>query len=67
MADITITVNTDNDAFQDGNEEHEVARILRKLAYTFEHEGKEISKWIIDVNGNKVGKIIYEEDNNENK
>lgn len=52
-----LTIKLDNDAFQDGNEGPEVARILRDIADTIDTEasinirpGK-----IRDSNGNSVG------------
>ena len=60
--DITITINTDNDAFV-GQEDHETARILRKLADSIEQshgpnncEGMKL----MDYNGNSVGVIEIE-------
>lgn len=54
--DITITINTDNAAFQD-DAGIEVARILRQLAGNLElWQGKnEFSLGLRDINGNKVG------------
>ena len=60
MADINITINTDNAAFGD-NPGPEVARILRVMATRFERtqvawtDGDE---WPVrDVNGNTVGTV----------
>lgn len=43
----------DNAAFQDGNKQAEVARILRKVAEKV--EAGEDSGPCMDINGNKVG------------
>lgn len=43
----------DNAAFQDGNKQAEVARILRKVAEKV--EAGEDSGSCMDINGNKVG------------
>lgn len=60
MANITITLNTDNEAFTE-NESNEVSRILKHLAEGFrcvdysinELEGRRLS----DINGNTVGRV----------
>ena len=52
-----IEIKTDNEAFSDGNEDSEIARILRKLADDLEN-GRH-PYYTIDINGNKVGKITY--------
>lgn len=53
---MTIIINTNNDAFQRGNRDVELARILREIARKFEqcvtHTGV-----IHDINGNVVGQI----------
>ena len=56
---ITITINTDNDAFQGGNSnyEHETARILRALADRVEYACQGEYFPIRDINGNKVGEF----------
>ncbi len=61
--DITITINTDNAAFSDGNAGSEVARILRKAAKQIEDNGLPLNDDppLIDINGNKVGKITVED------
>ena len=54
---ITITIKTDNDAFEDGNRPTEVARILRDLADSL--DGNEyLPVNIRDVNGNHVGNVV---------
>ena len=56
--DITITINTDNAAFE-SDPESEVGRILRKAAKHIEDNGLRRSDGMptMDINGNKVGKI----------
>lgn len=56
MEQIIITINTENSAFE-GNEEHEVARILRNIADKIEN-GQQPRK-PMDINGNSVGSIEY--------
>lgn len=59
---ITITINTDNAAFQDGLYEYEVHRILTKLARKIA-EGCRIDGRIIrDYNGNECGSVVVEDD-----
>ena len=55
-----IHIRTTNDAFQDGNQGAELARILRKLADKLDDsdQPKRGEEWIIfDVNGNKCGTV----------
>ena len=50
---LTVKIKTGNAAFEDGNLETELARILRQLADKIENgytEGK-----LMDINGNSVG------------
>ena len=57
---ITITINTDNDAFY-MQETIEVARILRDLARRIEgNEHFSAGHWqpISDYNGNEVGQVV---------
>jgi hypothetical protein len=56
MSIINITINTDNAAFEDGDE---LPRILRRLADTIGHEDlTTFDGWSLrDVNGNKVGTV----------
>lgn len=51
-----IEINTDNDAFADGNRNYEVARILKYLVDQHESYGV-MSPYIDlrDINGNVVG------------
>lgn len=59
---ITITINTDNSAFE-YDPQSEVGRILRKTAKQIEDNGLLSSDDMpcIDFNGNKVGKITVTE------
>lgn len=59
MGRITITIDTDNAAFEEEGG-HEVARILRTVAQDFVHleDPRDLDgKYIRDINGNRVGKI----------
>ena len=60
MERVTITINTTNDAFGDIPElaNYELARILNRLAKDL-IDGREPEK-LLDINGNKVGKVVYE-------
>jgi hypothetical protein len=51
---LTITINTDNAAFED-DMRGELARILRKLAKDFEQGNNPTT--IRDINGNTVGTV----------
>ncbi len=53
----TITINTENDAFQD-NKNAEIARILRDLAERI--EAREIPVRLMDINGNACGTVTVE-------
>jgi hypothetical protein len=57
MENIKLMIETTNDAFADGNEKNEVARILRELADKLEN-GNEPTI-MRDYNGNVVGTVIY--------
>lgn len=61
MATVTITINTDNDAFQE-NAEYETARILRECANGIEKGYIDSNSAIRDRNGNTVGQLSLEED-----
>lgn len=52
----TIKIKTDNAAFGEGGEGHELARILRKLASDLEAYGAS-EETIMDHNGNRVGTV----------
>lgn len=55
MATLNITIDLDNDAFQDLNGQNEVARILTKYANHIQEWGI-TSEWgLVDVNGNTAG------------
>lgn len=60
---ITITIQCDNAAFDDGHAGAEVARILRKLAARV--DGDSLSDYcgssLHDINGNKVGAVDVED------
>lgn len=60
MEKITITINTTNDAFGDIPDlaQYELARIINKLAIDIA-DGRE-PETLLDINGNKVGKVVYE-------
>lgn len=60
---VAITINTDNQAFQDGNLGGEVARILRNVATSFELDEDINGKPLKDANGNTVGEVKYVPDN----
>jgi hypothetical protein len=55
IAMVTIKFKTENDAFSP-YPEHEIVRILRKLAENIETRGPEDMP-VIDVNGNRVGQL----------
>ena len=60
MSTITITIDTDNDAFQDiapDGMSHELPRILESLA-SYIVKYNELPPAIFDVNGNKCGSIV---------
>ena len=51
---LTVKLNTENDAFGDGNGGAEIARILRRLADAIE-DGSSGPGTLNDANGNRVG------------
>ena len=55
MRNYRIGIDLGNDAFADGAEGIEVARILRRLANRCEVEGTAIYDALIDLNGHVVG------------
>jgi uncharacterized protein (UPF0297 family) len=57
--DITITINTDNSAFEDSRDS-EIARILHELADKIESRGINGVNKIRDFNGNQVGSVEVE-------
>ena len=62
---LTIEIETGNEAFADGNEAAELARILREAARKIENGHTEFK--LHDYNGNRVGYCEYEpgEDDSE--
>ncbi len=54
---ITITIKTDNAAFEDGNRAAEVARILRHLADRIVTDLPPQPTKLLDRNGNTVGEV----------
>jgi DNA-directed RNA polymerase specialized sigma54-like protein len=56
MKKITITIKTENAAFQDGNLSHELARILQKIVSDLENNGF-FQQSYNDINGNKVCEV----------
>lgn len=60
---VHITINTDNEAFDDGMEgSTEVSRILRELSTRIYHDEGLEKMMIRDINGNTVGKLEVRED-----
>lgn len=53
---VRLTIETDNAAFDDGNRDNEVARILREAADRIEN-GSQDDFGLYDFNGNKVGNL----------
>lgn len=53
----SLSFETDNAAFDDGNAENEIARILRGIAETVHRTDGGL---IHDVNGNQIGTWDYE-------
>ena len=62
MAQLQITIDLDNAAFDDAPET-EITRILRIIANDY-YDAKEINKWqnVHDINGNPVGKFKVDKD-----
>lgn len=58
MTVFTVKFDTDNAAFDDGNREAEIIRILRSIADRVERDGcSGFFETIRDVNGNEVGRF----------
>lgn len=59
---VSIEMRTANSAFQEDDMSFgcEMARILRELADKFENGGT--PTYVMDINGNKVGSIVYKEE-----
>jgi len=55
MTNFNITINTDNEAFQNGNYEYEIKRILKELIKKVDSD--DYIK-VYDLNGNPVGEMI---------
>jgi hypothetical protein len=55
---ITITIDTTNAAFQDGNRDQEIARMLRLIANSFDDQGDSTNR-LRDINGNHAGIIEW--------
>lgn len=56
---LKITINTENQAFENGNLHDELARILAECVQTLEKE-QNYSK-LYDINGNPVGELTIKE------
>jgi YD repeat-containing protein len=56
---ITIEINTDNDAFT-YDSDTEVANILTRLVRHIEQSGIQV-KSLYDTNGNRVGRVVVSE------
>lgn len=63
MAQLSITIDLDNDAFEPDNASDEVARVLATIASRFD-EARASGKWLNahDINGNPVGKFKVDPD-----
>lgn len=67
MASITITLNCDNDAFSGENAPTEIARLLTEAARRFEQADLNdlvndlVPAVLMDINGNKAGRIEVED------
>jgi len=59
MSKITITIHTDNDAFQD-DPYSQIADILESIAHNA-RGGADFEDYVYDVNGNKCGTIKVSE------
>jgi hypothetical protein len=53
-----VHFDCDNDAFQDGNRDLEIARILRVIANYVENMGQ-TEGVVRDLNGNKIGEYYF--------
>lgn len=64
---LTLEIDSDNAAFQDGNAGSETARILRKVAAQLEDwpGANEFTIGLRDVNGNKCGSVSAEHQDEE--
>ena len=60
MKTFTLKIECDNDAF-DGDDNFEIARILRELAPRLEHPtSRPTASAVWDINGNKCGRWYFE-------
>lgn len=66
MAKFTLTIDTDNAAFEDADRNTELARILRKTAKALEDYPNFLAGNVRDLNGNTVGRWELKKDD-ENK
>ena len=55
---ISITINTENDAFQNGKLDIEAKRILREFIKEKSFHSLESNAYLRDVNGNKCGDVM---------
>lgn len=62
MPTLHITIDLDNEAFQDGNRDYEVARILHAAANKIDVRGIEDVSRLLDSNGNTVGDVMLRSD-----
>jgi hypothetical protein len=54
--DFKLSINLDNEAFQDGQREAELARIIASVALMVAHDARPIKGVkVLDSNGNSVG------------
>jgi hypothetical protein len=56
MEKLTITISTENAAFQDGDLPFELARIFKKMVDDLENYGA-LRKFYYDINGNKAATV----------
>jgi hypothetical protein len=61
MSQYIITIDLDNDAFQDGGEGDEIGRILHRLSSVCMVNQKGVFQKLVDTNGNVVGKAVRKE------
>lgn len=56
----SLHIDTNNDAFADGNERRETVRILREIAERLENgEDAEVFRSVLDSNGNVVARFKF--------
>lgn len=61
---LKLTIDTNSDAFSDGNGEAELARLLRRAADIVEGAGQ-VRADLYDFNGNLVGRMQFEYGNGD--